>query len=222
MYRFKDINDNIIYIGKTKNIYRRISQHFSDGGHLSQECYDSTVSVEFATLKSHIDMDIYEMYLIDKIRPKYNTEFIYDEPKSEIKLEDLLFRPYDRIIRAESKRRHIVSIKKFNSCAYDITNDFRKYDKIRYSVITKEGKIVLTKRDFYIFKFIIENPGVTNSKISEYLFNNSIRSCQHRLKKLKDINFISSHRKDILSEAQYFINTDNLNLYKKAIKSISL
>jgi hypothetical protein len=220
IYRFKDRYDNIIYIGKTKDIYQRISQHFGTGGHLTHACYDDVVSIEFATLNSCIDMNIYEMYLIDTIRPKFNTEFMYENQKCSLKLEDLEFKPYDRLLRVERRKKNVITKKVFANSAYDLTNDTENYNTLRYNVIHPKGKVILTKRDFCIFKFIVENSGATSSDIAYKFFDNKIRPCQHRLKKLKDIGFISSHRADILSEMEYFINTNNLQLYKKAVSKI--
>ena len=39
VYIFKNYYDEIIYVGKTKNIKNRMKQHFT-GGHLPEECYE--------------------------------------------------------------------------------------------------------------------------------------------------------------------------------------
>ena len=46
VYRFKDINDNIIYVGKTaQTLDKRIMQHFTKG-HLDKKCYKSIARIE--------------------------------------------------------------------------------------------------------------------------------------------------------------------------------
>ena len=41
VYKFSDFNNNVIYVGKTNNIYNRMKQHFEGNGHLPMECYSS-------------------------------------------------------------------------------------------------------------------------------------------------------------------------------------
>lgn len=223
IYRFLDKNNNIIYIGKTKDIYKRINDHFGVKGHLPKDCYDTVERVEFATLYSYIDMNIYEMYLIDTIKPIYNTQFIFDEEESSLNLEELTFKPYDKIIKfyTDSRKRYVVSENSFSNNVYDITKDLKKYDKLRYKIISQNHNVVLNKRDFLVFKFIIEHQNCTASTISSKFFNDSLRACQRRLKMLCGISFISAARKDIISEKEYFISKDNLNIYKGIINKIS-
>ena len=68
VYRFKDCNDEIIYIGKAKSLKGRMSNH----NHLPIECYDEVRKVEYIELSNHSEGSIYEVYLINKFNPKYN------------------------------------------------------------------------------------------------------------------------------------------------------
>ena len=80
VYRFLDKDNNIIYIGKTNNLSRRMNgQHFSHRGHLVRECYIETEKIEYSQYKSSNMMSIYEIFLINKHTPRYNQEFNYDE-----------------------------------------------------------------------------------------------------------------------------------------------
>ena len=72
VYRFINNNNTIIYVGKANNINIRISQHFSNAGHLLQECYAEVERIEYIELPTKIDMDIKELYYINKWKPKYN------------------------------------------------------------------------------------------------------------------------------------------------------
>lgn len=74
VYRFKDIHEQIIYVGKTKNIESRMKQHFSEKGHLNKECYERVITIEYIELKNDIDMSIKELYYINKWNPEYNKK----------------------------------------------------------------------------------------------------------------------------------------------------
>ena len=79
VYKFVDYTDTIIYIGKTEDIDRRMKQHFNGKGHLDKECYDSVCEIYYIKLDGKTNMDIYETYLINKYRPKYNKEKQFNE-----------------------------------------------------------------------------------------------------------------------------------------------
>ena len=71
-YRFKDINNNIIYIGKTVDMNKRMAQHFGGKGHLDKDCYKSVARIEYQKYKTESDALIMETYYITKDNPRYN------------------------------------------------------------------------------------------------------------------------------------------------------
>lgn len=88
IYKFIDYSGNVIYIGKTKNIKHRMMQHFSIShnksdkvftGHLPDECYQSVKMVKYAYVDNQLNAELYETYLINKYKPKYNTDKLYKE-----------------------------------------------------------------------------------------------------------------------------------------------
>lgn len=76
-YRFLDKEAKTIYIGKSKNVHRRLfSQHFKSNGsygHLPIQCYKDTCKIEIIKCNDHAQTVALEQYLIDKYLPKYNT-----------------------------------------------------------------------------------------------------------------------------------------------------
>ena len=73
MYVYKFINnkDEVIYIGRTKSIKKRINNH----RHLPIECYKNTAKIKYAKLNNKDEAAIYERYLINMISPLYNDQF---------------------------------------------------------------------------------------------------------------------------------------------------
>ena len=72
VYRFRDIYNNIIYVGSSKNIDRRIHSHFSKSGHLPKECYQSVAIIEVTKTPTYGKALDLEIFLINKYKPKYN------------------------------------------------------------------------------------------------------------------------------------------------------
>lgn len=68
VYLFLDGDSNVIYVGKTVNLRKRLNTH----NHLPKECYTEIKSVRFAETNNEADALIYEVYYINKFNPKYN------------------------------------------------------------------------------------------------------------------------------------------------------
>lgn len=74
IYRFLDKDNNIIYVGKTINLERRLEQHFGKYGHLSKECYENVKKIEYIKIKKEINRSIEELYYINKYQPIFNIK----------------------------------------------------------------------------------------------------------------------------------------------------
>lgn len=88
VYRFKNYKGDIIYIGKTQNMYNRMLQHFQ-GRSMKQINYGTVAMIEFAECKTVEDMDFWEKCLIGKYKPIYNIKGI-DKDVSGIKMSTKL------------------------------------------------------------------------------------------------------------------------------------
>lgn len=81
VYRFKNEENEIIYVGKTKDLKQRIRTHFGKQGHLPKECYEEVRKIEFLTFENESLMGIKELYYIAKFQPRYNSkdksDFLY-------------------------------------------------------------------------------------------------------------------------------------------------
>ncbi len=87
LYRFKDMNDNIIYIGKANDINKRLKNH----EHLSEQCYNEIATIEYTVIDNKADRDILEIYFITKLKPKYNQQSKYLEYPTLIKIDMNLY-----------------------------------------------------------------------------------------------------------------------------------
>ena len=73
VYRFLDKANQIVYVGKTGHIEKRMTEHFSKQGHLTEEQYKQVEKIEYVELAFQLDMDILEKYLINLWKPPFNT-----------------------------------------------------------------------------------------------------------------------------------------------------
>ena len=71
-YRFKNKYNETIYIGFTgQTMPQRMGQHFTKG-HLPKECYKNVCVIEYMKHKTKSDAQVWEVWLINKYKPKYN------------------------------------------------------------------------------------------------------------------------------------------------------
>ena len=222
IYRFLDKYKKIIYIGRTYKLDSRIKQHFYNG-HLTCECYEEVEFIEVAELNNEADMYILEIYLISKYNPKYNTE--YNNMKCSLVLEEPIFNPYTRVIKAQkpiNSEKLDIELNKFNILNGDNSISTIRNGNLNNRIKVQKGsiKVQLTNRDISMIEFILKNPNIDTNTIYK-LFFPSIRSCQHRLKKLVDVGLLSTNRENLLEQNMYFISKLNGEKYKKILTELS-
>lgn len=75
VYRFVDCSLNVLYVGKTVNMDRRINQHFSSRSHLAKtDLYEQVHKIEYLKCKTEYDALVKELYYINVFKPKYNKQ----------------------------------------------------------------------------------------------------------------------------------------------------
>lgn len=74
VYKFLSRDNAVLYIGKTKRLKKRMEkEHFTLNGHLGMDVYEYVDRVIVAEVANSEAMSIYERYLINTERPKYNV-----------------------------------------------------------------------------------------------------------------------------------------------------
>lgn len=74
VYKFLDKDDNVLYIGKSKQFKTRIFNHLRNKSHLPNECIEKINRIEFLDFKYECDMNIFELYCISYYNPPYNKD----------------------------------------------------------------------------------------------------------------------------------------------------
>jgi len=73
VYYMYDKNGTLLFIGKSKNIKKRVNQHFTNAGPLGRKLQKETKKVTFEKTGNELVALLKEHYEIKKNKPKYNT-----------------------------------------------------------------------------------------------------------------------------------------------------
>lgn len=160
VYKFLDYEDNILYIGKTNNFKNRMKQHFNINGmgHLPKECYENVAKIYYIKVDGKTNVDIYETFLINKYRPKYNIdkqfrELVYLHNNEFIKVEEI---DWIEVYFYFSKNGFEYSLKEKSSFPF-LDNSLMDYEKsivlLDYNYYQIKNRTGLYK---YYFKDIIK------------------------------------------------------------------
>ncbi|MBI5613961.1 GIY-YIG nuclease family protein [Candidatus Gottesmanbacteria bacterium] len=75
IYQYFDASDSLLYIGKAKNLRKRVSQYFLDTKHLGEKTHilvSQIDSISIIETESEFDAILFESELIRTLQPKYN------------------------------------------------------------------------------------------------------------------------------------------------------
>lgn len=76
VYRFIDQNDTVIYVGKAKNLKKRLSSYFGERKHQQHKTktlVKNAVRFEYTVVETEHDALLLEATLIKKLQPRYNV-----------------------------------------------------------------------------------------------------------------------------------------------------
>lgn len=81
VYRFIDKSETVIYVGKAKNLKKRVSSYFTKSHDFGKTgvMIQNAVRVEFTIVDSEQDALLFENTLIKKLRPRYNVSLKDDK-----------------------------------------------------------------------------------------------------------------------------------------------
>ena len=76
VYRYIDVNEKVIYVGKAKNLKKRISSYFGEKKHQQHKTktlIKNAVRFEYTVVETEQDALLLENTLIKKLQPRYNV-----------------------------------------------------------------------------------------------------------------------------------------------------
>ena len=104
IYQMKDIEGNIIYVGKSKSLRSRVRSYFY-GEHESEKINRMVFHIEdihYIVTDTHLEAQILECALIKKLQPIYNQQFKNDQRYMYLKIEAYnRFKPLSAVYEKE-------------------------------------------------------------------------------------------------------------------------
>ena len=85
VYIFKDEKDKVLYIGKAKNLQKRVTQYFSPGSLRKQEMLAKAEKLDFHIVKNESEALYLEDNMIKEYQPYYNNLLKADNSSTTIR-----------------------------------------------------------------------------------------------------------------------------------------
>lgn len=74
---FYNINDDLLYVGKARKLRQRVIKHLQDNVSPLKNHRDEVYRIDVSIVEDPMERDIYETYLINKFKAKYNIEKVF-------------------------------------------------------------------------------------------------------------------------------------------------
>src|SRR4028118_658565 len=102
IYKYYDVNGNILYVGKAKNIRKRVSSYFNKnlGSYKTHELVKRIQKIEFTIVNSEQDAFLLENSLIKQYQPLFNINLKDDKTYPYIVIKN---EPFPRVFLTRQK-----------------------------------------------------------------------------------------------------------------------
>ncbi|QWU16121.1 nucleotide excision repair endonuclease [Paenibacillus sophorae] len=77
IYMFYNDKEELLFVGKARKLRPRIKKHFEDKVSPIKNNRDEVTKIEVCVVEDPVDREIYETYIINKFKAKYNVEKVY-------------------------------------------------------------------------------------------------------------------------------------------------
>ncbi len=151
VYRYYDAEGNVIYVGKAKDLHKRVAQYFVPTERLTRKTavmVSKITDAQYTVVESEADALLLENNLIKQFKPRYNILLkdsktypwicvtAEDYPRifltrRMVKDGSRYFGPYSSVLHARNLLEFIQSIYPLRTCRHKITSDMILRGKIR-------------------------------------------------------------------------------------------
>ena len=151
VYRYYDAEGNVIYVGKAKDLHKRVAQYFVSPDRLTRKTavmVSKIADAEYTVVESEADALLLENNLIKQFKPRYNI-LLKDSKtypwicvtaeefprvfltRRMVKDGSRYFGPYSSVVHARNLVEFFHSIYPLRTCRHKITSDVILRGKIR-------------------------------------------------------------------------------------------
>ena len=222
VYRYYDSEGNVIYVGKAKDLHKRVAQYFVPAERLTRKTavmVSKIADAEFTVVESEADALLLENNLIKQFKPRYNILLkdsktypwicvsAGDFPKvfltrRLVKDGSRYFGPYSSVVHARSLVEFFHSMYPLRTCNLKITSDAILRGKFRPCL------------NFHIKKCL----GCCIGGISKKEYNENIEEIVKLLK--GGGREMIHHYKEMMAEAAASMDFEQAQVYKEKMQSL--
>ena len=222
VYRYYDAEGNVIYVGKAKDLHKRVAQYFVPAERLTRKTavmVSKIADAEYTVVESEADALLLENNLIKQFKPRYNI-LLKDSktyPWICVSAEDFprvfltrrmvrdgsrYFGPYSSVVHARNLVEFFHNIYPLRTCKHRITSDTILRGKIRPCL------------NFHIKKCL----GCCVGGISQKEYNQNIDEIVSMLK--GGGREIIQHYRNLMQEAARNMEFEQAQVYKEKMLSL--
>lgn len=77
IFLFFNKNDELLFVGKARKLRQRIKKHFEDNVSPIKMHRDEVYKIEICLVEDPMEREIYETYIINKLKSKYNVDKVF-------------------------------------------------------------------------------------------------------------------------------------------------
>lgn len=222
VYRYYDAEGNIIYVGKAKDLHKRVAQYFVPAERLTRKTavmVSKIADAQYTVVESEADALLLENNLIKQFKPRYNI--LLKDSKTYpwicvtaeefprvfltrrlVKDGSRYFGPYSSVVHASNLVEFFHNVYPLRTCRHKITSDVILRGKIRPCL------------NFHIKKCL----GCCVGGISQKEYNANIYEIVSLLK--GGGREIIQHYKNLMTEAAVRMDFEQAQVYKEKMLSL--
>ncbi|BCG57197.1 MULTISPECIES: nucleotide excision repair endonuclease [Paenibacillus] len=77
IFMFYNDRDELLFVGKARKLRPRIKKHFEDNVSPIKDHRNEVAKIEVCVVEDPVEREIYETYIINTFKAKYNVEKVY-------------------------------------------------------------------------------------------------------------------------------------------------
>jgi len=151
VYLFKDANDKVLYVGKAKNLRKRVRSYFQESRYLgpkTQVMVDKITDLEFIIVDNEVEALMLESNLVKQHKPRYNINLRDDKsfPYIRVTREPIprvfvtrkiirdgskYFGPYTDVKQLRHIMKNVRKIFPIRSCKYELNQEVIAKKKVK-------------------------------------------------------------------------------------------